>query len=194
MAENRVEEVKKKVSIPMYMYNIVIPQMTDYYSDYTVNFEVDPRSKCCLHDENTPSMRWYDETNTFFCFGCRAGGDVINLHRLFTEKMTGTKPSFKESVEFLYSYFLKGNEHLEAVTVINKDIEYKSTKMEIAKLSNYCTILEGQIQADKTITEEAKRNIWSALNNINILISFNRVNATEAMNYIKGVVKESIKH
>lgn len=194
MANSRADEIKKKVTIPMYMYNIVIPQMADYYNDYTVNFESDPRSKCCFHDENTPSMRWYDETNTFFCFGCRAGGDIIQFHRLFTEKMVGTKPSFNEAIEFLYNYFLKGNEHIEAVVVNNNNIEYKSTKSEIARLSSYCTQLEGQLEIDNSLKEDTKRKIWGAIDEMSILISLNKVNATDAMNYIKGVVKESIKH
>ena len=66
-----LDEVKRRVTIPSYFYNIIIPQRVDYYSDYTVDFDAKPVAKCPLHDEDTPSMRYYEETNTFYCFGCR---------------------------------------------------------------------------------------------------------------------------
>ena len=38
---------------------------------------------CCpIHKEKTPSFKIYPETNSFHCFGCNAGGDIINLAEL----------------------------------------------------------------------------------------------------------------
>ena len=34
---------------------------------------------CPLHDERTASLHVYPQTNTFHCFGCGAGGDVITF-------------------------------------------------------------------------------------------------------------------
>lgn len=34
---------------------------------------------CPLHSEKTPSFYLYTESNSFYCFGCQAGGDVITL-------------------------------------------------------------------------------------------------------------------
>lgn len=187
-----LDEVKEKVSIPQYVYNIIVPQMADYYSDYTVDFDVTNVMKCCLHDEDTPSMRYYDDTNTFFCFGCRAGGDVINLHRKFTEKMNGKLPSFNESVEFLYKYFIKGQ---ESATVINKPKttdEPLSDKLELMRLSNYIMKLDSQLMVDNKIKEEHKYSLWSTIDNIKLLVSKNKINASNAMSFLREEVRKTI--
>lgn len=35
--------------------------------------------KCCFHADDTPSLRVYLESNSFYCFGCGKGGDVIRF-------------------------------------------------------------------------------------------------------------------
>ncbi len=50
---------------------------------------------CPFHSEKTPSFCVYIDTNSFYCFGCGLGGDVISFVMLM-EKM-----QYKEAVEFL---------------------------------------------------------------------------------------------
>lgn len=35
---------------------------------------------CPLHNEKKPSFVWYKNDNSFYCFGCAAGGSVIDLY------------------------------------------------------------------------------------------------------------------
>lgn len=47
-------------------------------------YRVDKRGRnfaaCCpFHADSRPSMYLYTETNSFYCFGCQAGGDVVAL-------------------------------------------------------------------------------------------------------------------
>lgn len=194
MAEfNRAQEVKSKISVPMYFYNIILPQRADYYTDYGIDFDSKPVVKCPLHDEDTPSMRYYEETNTFFCFGCRAGGDVIQLHRLFTLKMNGTEPSFDESIDFLYDFFIKGNETARVIKLRGNDTENRlSSQVEMTRYINYTAVLEGQLIGDTSIGTEIKSVIWKAIDDTDLLVSENLVNAMEAIKYIKSVVRKSI--
>lgn len=67
--ENSAEKVKELVSI----------------EDAAFRYGLEPNRKsyisCPFHEEDTPSLKLYPETNTFYCFGCGAGGDVITLAR-----------------------------------------------------------------------------------------------------------------
>jgi len=50
---------------------------------------------CPLHEEKTPSFYIYLKNNSFYCFGCSAGGNVINY------VMKKQNINFKEAVEYL---------------------------------------------------------------------------------------------
>ena len=50
---------------------------------------------CPFHSEKTPSCHIYTDTQSFYCFGCGAGGDVINFIRLIEHL------DYLESVKFL---------------------------------------------------------------------------------------------
>lgn len=50
---------------------------------------------CPFHSEKTPSCHIYTDTQSFYCFGCGAGGDVINFIRLIEHL------DYIESVKFL---------------------------------------------------------------------------------------------
>lgn len=189
MANDRAEAVKQGVTIPTYFYNIIVPQMADYYSDYTVNFDIKPVAKCPLHDEETPSMRYYEETNTFFCWGCRVGGDVIQLHRKFMEKVNGQFIPFDAAVSFLYKYFIEGRETAKLFQTKAKREELNTTS-ELVRLGMYTKKLDLAIQDDKEMQLTTKKQIWQALDTIHILISLQMIRADEARQYIQQTVFE----
>lgn len=193
MDKVKLQEIKSKVSVPMYFYNIIIPQRSDYYNDYQVDFDVRPVVKCPIHDEDTPSMRFYEETNTFYCFGCKAGGDVVELHRRFTEKVNGNLPSMDESIAFLYDFFIKGKATAKIVTTASLTKEEPlSSQVEIIRYTRYINMMENNLLVDASVSENAKKKIWEAMDTMDILVSKNFVNAIEAMKYIKETVYECI--
>lgn len=54
--------------------------------------------KCPFHNENTPSFNVSNDKSLFFCFGCKAGGNIIN----FTTKYKNL--SFNEALSYLSKY------------------------------------------------------------------------------------------
>ena len=57
--------------------------MSDIAADY-VTLKKQGRNYvglCPFHSEKTPSFHVYEDSNSFYCFGCHAGGDVITFIR-----------------------------------------------------------------------------------------------------------------
>lgn len=71
--------VLKSVDIPMY-YKKNIDGNVDLF---------DTHVNCPLHDDSTASFQYHEETDTFYCFGCRRGGNVIVLHRFIMKQEIG---------------------------------------------------------------------------------------------------------
>lgn len=187
--------VKKQVTIPMYFYNIIIPQLGSYFDNYPVNFDNDPRACCPLHDEDTPSFRYYENTNSFYCFGCTKGGDVIYLHMYFAEKMNGKRPTKDEAIAFLYQYFVQGH---ESETFIDKkaqkiDVQERlNTDKDIVRFNYYRFNIENTVTFDNNIKLDTKKQIWEILDNIDMLLSKDLIKVDNAEKYIRQKVKELV--
>ena len=65
ISRNSIESIKK---------NIPIKKLVQKYIKVKNN-----RAVCPFHDDKDPSMYVYPESNNFKCFGCGAGGDVIEF-------------------------------------------------------------------------------------------------------------------
>ncbi len=58
-------------------------KITDLLDSYKLDYKKDNDDRltmiCPFHSEDTPSLKIYTNTNTFFCFGCGAGTGIINF-------------------------------------------------------------------------------------------------------------------
>jgi len=53
------------------------------------------KASCPFHSEKEPSLHFYPKDNGFYCFGCKAAGDVISFIMLIENK------SFSEAIDVL---------------------------------------------------------------------------------------------
>lgn len=57
--------------------------LPDYYMDYvdeTIDLDRYNRDCCPLHDEDSPSFFYFEDSGRFHCFGCDKSGSVVDLH------------------------------------------------------------------------------------------------------------------
>lgn len=193
------DAIKAGLSIPRYFNMVIRPELDDYYSDYTADFDVVDVIKCPLHTEDTPSFRYYPDTMSFYCYGCGRGGDVINLHRLFIESVSGSQPEFDISVEYLYKRFIEGKQvdqvatsNALAGTSLKVEKEPLSTPSELVAFSIAVKELERGLVADQGTPLDVKIKLWRAIDLANNLVDKNFVNAMTARRWLKETQKAAI--
>lgn len=83
----KAEEVKAAVSCRMFAEHI--------------GLKINRSGFCCcpFHAEDTPSLKIYDASNSWYCFGCNQGGDVISMASLYY------KAGFTDAVSMLAEEF-----------------------------------------------------------------------------------------
>ena len=87
MADGKKEEIRERIPLEELIreYNVVLqPAGAQRF-----------KALCPFHPEKTPSFHVYTDSNTFHCFGCKAGGDV------FTFVQNTERVSFPEALEIL---------------------------------------------------------------------------------------------
>lgn len=121
--------IKSKVSIRdvafKYGFNIV---QSDFIS-------------CPFHSEKTPSLKIYESTNTWHCFGCGENGDVIS----FVQKLFDLE--FQDALRRIDSDF--------GLFIYNKP-----SLSEYRRLQNELETLKKRREEEKKRVEEAEERYW----------------------------------
>lgn len=68
------------------------------FAKYVPNGNFDRSIKCPFHNDGSPSLKIYEKTNSWHCFGCGAGSNQIDFI------MKDQNMDFKEAVDYLNSY------------------------------------------------------------------------------------------
>lgn len=110
---NRIELIKDRVRIE------------DVLALYGVTPNYKGKCRCPIHNDDTPSFQIYD--NHFYCFGCRAYGDVIELYKKIEHI------SNKEAINRLMQIF-----HLDIyASAYDKPIEHKKIEYKTQIIENF---------------------------------------------------------
>ncbi len=155
------EKVEKVVNIPipLYMKEEVIPLLGSYYGPGEGSFEYKPFEKCPLHNEDTASFKYYEATNSCYCFGCRRGGDIINLHRLVYEANENIEISYQDAVNHLYAKFIEGRDDVVAASKQKKKkitfVDGKAVVEDLSKSDEVQTI--DRLRHNKKLKEAEER-------------------------------------
>lgn len=203
MDKNKIAQVKDHVLIPDYINKIVKQEMPWYFTDYAIDFDNRPYIKCPLHGEDTPSFRYYEETNTFFCFGCGVGGDVIKLHREFVDRINNEQISFNDAVDFLFDAFI---DKIKAPKVNKKQIkiqpkyELKKVEQKDAELVRFKRLyerLDKELQVEEGLSLDTRKKMYQVIDDAIRLVKDDLVAAEEAIVYLKDnykkIIEEEIK-
>ncbi|MGB0388081.1 MAG: DNA primase [Ardenticatenaceae bacterium] len=83
ISENVIQEIKERVDLTT-IINLKLKPVGQLY-----------QALCPFHTEKTPSFTLYPDNNSWFCFGCHEGGDVIS----YVQKRDGL--SFREALQWL---------------------------------------------------------------------------------------------
>lgn len=115
---------------------------------------------CCpLHGEKTASLKVYDRTNSWYCFGCHHGGDVLAFARLYY------KVSFPETVKMLaQQYDINCDSKPDIKNAVNKavlEMQRKKKARRIEQLENeYWIYYESWLDADHKAVDLAPKTMY----------------------------------
>ncbi len=193
--QQMLTEVKEKVSIQTYFDNVIIPSMGTYYDGETVDFEFKPTCCCPLHNEDTPSFRVYGYSNTYYCFGCGSGGDIIHLHQEFMRINKNRHVSFDDALNGLYNQFVKGK-NLNKIVAPSK--AWKANKKESSNIeilmynkSLYDTLQ--MVQNSKELPIKSKISTYDELDDIDTLVRLQWLNAGDATELVDDKQSEVLQ-
>lgn len=180
--------VKSNVSIQSYFDTVIIPSMKSYYDGETVDFELRPTCCCPLHNEDTPSFRYYEYSNTYYCFGCGSGGDVIQLHREFMRINNSQNVSFDAAVSFLYKTFVECRKVTGKLGIKkhndNPEVQ-ESSNIELMRYGSFRKQFEDDLLVNKKISKGRKIELYNKLDQIDSLLQLQLLNASTALDIIK---------
>lgn len=99
--------------------------------------------RCPLHNERTASFRLYEGNNSFYCYGCGQGGDVIKLYQLLRGIPTYYKAMKEIDEEFHLGVFRIKSPIQQAKEATRRVLEKEAQAARIEKKrENYNTLTD----------------------------------------------------
>ena len=145
--------------------DIVKSNVSCYDFAVHIGLNVNRSGYCCcpFHSEKTPSMKLYKATNSFYCFGCHVGGDVITMAKLYYDI------SFNKAVKLLCEQFELSpllDAHLSGENALvraveeakRKSLKEKEKRLRDAIEAEYWALFDRWLENDRIIADLAPKN------------------------------------
>ena len=154
MAQKREDFIKENLSIPKYFELIVFREMDGYYDGTNTDFDIRPVVRCPLHNEDTGSFRFHSDTDSFYCWGCGRGGDVINLHRHYMLLNNNISLSYDKLINDLYEMARTLSVDDRAIGRYKKlgDVNSVTEEEEAKKINNTTDLLRFTVEINRFIS------------------------------------------
>jgi len=125
MASDDIKQIKDKIDIVEYI-NSIVP--------------LNSKNKACcpFHNEKTPSFTVYPDSNSFYCYGCHASGDIFEFTQKYFNKTffeakeilakhagIQTKKKTKKQIVATYDYKQNGELKFQVVRFKPKDFRQR---------------------------------------------------------------------
>lgn len=203
--KEQAEKVNTQIQIQKIFDDFIVPEMGGYFDNFPVDFDASPRACCPLHSEDTPSFRYYRDTNTFHCFGCKKTGNVVKLFQEYNNINKDTNIGYYRAASILYKkYFLNkenagaglGRKEKKINFVVpdssNLKVKEVNSTVDLIRLNSYKNKLENIIDTSQ-LSLEAKKKLWKELDTIEVILekSEEPVSAIDIIKYLKGLIAEA---
>jgi len=116
------------------------------------------KAPCIFHEDKDPSLEIYEDTNSFYCFGCKKGGDILNAVGFYfnSDSVIQQIKKIEELFGENYLSLLEVKEKLpEQITAFKKQKEEDKKVSEILK--------EAFIYFNETIKTDKYKKIYKYL-------------------------------
>ncbi|BCX15650.1 MAG: hypothetical protein KatS3mg097_542 [Candidatus Parcubacteria bacterium] len=90
--------------------NLDIKEVIQRETDIAIPNRRTPQIKCPFHNDNHPSFTIYPKTNSWYCFGCGKGGNVISFIKICHNLTT------KDAIRYLKKHYLREIDDIEEKT------------------------------------------------------------------------------
>lgn len=160
MLDKEKLDAVKRIPIPQYLLEVV-PEIAPSLAGVDLDLYSRPVCCCPVHNEKTPSFRWFEDTNTCYCFGCGAGGDIINLHRKILSVNEEVEVSFDEAAEHLYELFIGDS---DCSSLLNVPKAGEKTKKEL-------------LVYEHTVLNRASKKNYGLVEDLHLLIRLSSVDS-----------------
>lgn len=186
-----------EVAVNKLVENINLP---DYYMDFVdenLNLERYNRDCCPLHDEDSPSFFYFEDSGRFHCFGCDKSGFVTDLHFYLNHREDSSYTRVKALLDLSKLYKVQIPNLFKEVSIIEKNNLPKYEKIGFKRKEDLVKPLK-KVETDfetllKKMKVQLKANDYKEVVNRWDRVLFKNVEIEKNIKELEKLISEKIK-